>query len=131
MRASAKRTVYYRYPVELVWKAIGGSKRQVDPLEEDEFEHTEPAPNTVFTKTLEFRRNECFAIRMKARGFFADLRLDLTPTGPCETKVVFSETVEYRLVSAYVFSRFGLRVRDELKSFARQIHQRLSDMEMK
>jgi hypothetical protein len=37
--------------------------------------------------------------------------VDLTPTGPCETKVVFSETVEYRLVSAYVFSRFGLRVR--------------------
>ena len=129
MKASAKRTVYYLYPVELVWKAIGaGKNRAVDPLDEDTFENTEPAPNTVYTRSLEFKINEVFAFRMKARGFIADLRIELTPTGPCETKVVFSEKAEYRLVSSYIFSKFGLNIRDELKSFAREINKRLEDM---
>ena len=129
MKASAKRTVYYHYPVELVWKALGtGGSREVDPLDEDSFENSEPAPNTVFTKSLEVTQNEVFAFRMKARGFIADLRVEMKQTGPCETKVVFSEQVEYRLVSSYIFSKFGLSIRDELKDFARVINQRLEDL---
>ena len=131
MKASAKRSCRYLYPVELVWKAIGaGSSRGVDPLTEEQFENTEPAPNTVYTRSLEFRTNEVFAFRMKARGFIADMRIELTPTAPCETKVVFSEQVEYRLVSAYIFSKFGLSVRSELKNFSREIGKRLEDMKM-
>ena len=131
MKASAKRTCYYLYPVELVWKAIGtGGSREVDPLDEESFENTEPAPNTVYTRSLEFKVNEVFAFRMKTRGFIADMRIELTPTGPCETKVVFSEQVEYRLVSSYIFSKFGLSIRDELKSLAREINKRLEDMKM-
>ena len=129
MRASAKRTAYYLYPVELVWKAIGSKDgRRLDPLEDADFDNTEPDPNTVFTKMTEFKVNEVFAIRMKARGFISDMRLELTPTGPCETKVVFTEKVQYRLVSSYIFSRFGLSARDDLKSFAHMINARLADM---
>lgn len=129
MKASAKRTSYYYYPVELVWKALGtGGSREVDPLDEDSFENTEPAPNTVFTKSLEVKTNEVFSFRMKARGFIADLRVEMKQTGPCETKVVFSEQVEYRTVSSYLLSRFGLSIRNELKDFSRVIHQRLEDM---
>ena len=132
MNASASRTVYYLYPPELVWKALGfGNQREVDPLTEDEFENREPAPNTVFTKALEVRQNEVFAFRMKARGFYATMRVELTPTGPCETKMVVTEDVDYRLTSSWIASRFGLSIRDELKSFTRSIHARLADMNEK
>ena len=128
MKAHAKRTVYYRYPAELVWKALGaGNNREVDPLSEEEFDNREPAPNMVFTKALDIRTNELFAIRMKAHGFISDLRIELKPVGPCETKVVFSEDVEYREFSTFFLSRFGLSVRQELRSFANEIHKRLGD----
>lgn len=126
MKASAKRTAYYHYPVELVWKAIGaGNQRAVDPLTEDQFDNTEPAPNTIFTKSLEFVPNEVFSIQMKSRTLLSVMRLELKQVGPCETKVVFSEQVEYRTTGAYLMSRFGLAVRQDLKSFAVEIHKRL------
>ena len=132
MKGSAKRTTYYRYPVELVWKAIGaGDNREVDPLSEEEFENQEPAPNMIFTKVLENVENEVFSFRMKARGFIADVRVELTPQGPCETKAVFSENITYRLTASYVASRFGLNVRQEMKSFAAEIYKRLDDMNKK
>ena len=132
MTGHAKRTVYYSYPVELVWKAIGfGNDREVDPLTEDEFENKEPAPNTVFTKSLEVKQNEVFAFRMKARGFYATMRIEMEPTAPCETKMTVTEDVEYRLPGSFIASRFGLSIRDELKSFTRSIHARLADMNEK
>jgi len=133
MHASAKRTAVYHYPVELVWKALGfGNQREVDPLTEDEFENREPAPNTVFTKALEVKQNEVFSFRMKARGFYATMRVELSPTGPCETKMTVSEDVDYRLTSSYIASRFGLSIRQELSSFTTEINKRLADMnEMK
>ena len=132
MTGKAKRTAYYHYPVELVWKAIGaGERREIDPLTEDEFENKEPAPNMLFTKVLETTENEVFAFRMKARGFIADVRVELTPQGPCETKAVFSENITYRLTSSYIASRFGLNVRQEMKSFAAEIYKRLEDMNKK
>ena len=133
MKSSAKRTVYYSYPPELVWKALGfGNQREVDPLTEEEFESREPAPNTVFTKALEVKQNEVFAFRMKARGFYATMRVELTPTAPCETKMTVREDVEYRLTSSYIASRFGLSIRQELSHFTAEINKRLADMnEMK
>jgi len=133
MKASASRTVTYYYPPELVWKAFGfGNNREVNPMSEDEFENNEPAPNTVFTKSLEVKQNEVFAFRMKARGFYATMRVELTPTGPCETKMTVREDVEYRLTSSYIASRFGLSIRQELADFTREINKRLAEMnEMK
>ena len=132
MTGKAKRTAYYHYPVELVWKAIGaGDNREVDPLTEDEFENQEPAPNMIFTKVLEKKDYEVFAFRMKARGFIGDVRMELTPVGPCETKVVFSEVLNFRLVSSYIFGKFGLSVRNELRSLSQEIYKRLEDMNKK
>ena len=132
MKGSAKRTTYYRYPVELVWKAIGaGDNREVDPLSEEEFENQEPAPNMIFTKVLEKKDNEVFAFRMKARGFIGDVRMELTPVGPCETKVVFSEVLTFRTVSTFIFGKFGLSVRDELRSLSQEIHRRLEEQNKK
>jgi len=129
MRGYAKRTAYYHYPVELVWKAIGvGDNRTVDPLTEDQFDNTEPAPNTIFTKCLEKTDNEVFAFRMKARGFIADVRVELTPVEDCETKVVFSEDMTFRTVTSYVFGLFGWSVRRDMRSFSLEIHKRLADM---
>ena len=132
MTGKAKRTVYYRYPIELVWKAIGtGDNREVDPLTLEEFESQEPAPNMIFTKVLEKEENKVFAFRMKARGFIGDVRMELTPVGPCETKVVFSEVLTFRLVSSYIFGKFGLCVRDEMRSLAQEIHRRLEEQNKK
>ena len=41
------------------------------------------------------------------------------------------KTVESRLLEIRDTLNLSIDIRDELKSFARQIHQRLSDMEMK
>lgn len=129
MKASGKRTVFYSYPVELVWKAIGaGNNREFEAMTEEEYENKEPAPNTIFTRALEVVPNERFSFRMKARGFIADMCIDMNAIAPCETKVVISETVEYRTTAAYVFSRFGLQIRTELKSFAVELNKRLDDM---
>ena len=133
MTGKATRTVYYRYPVELVWKAIGAgdSDRTVDPLTQEQFDNTEPAPNTIYTKVLENTQNEVFAFRMKARGFIADVRVELTSMGPCETKAVFSEVMNFRLVSSYIAGRFGWNVRQEMKSFAMEINKRLENQNKK
>jgi len=129
MKASAKRTEYFRYPVELVWKSIGaGSKRDVDALTEEQFAETEPAANEVYTKSLEIKTNEVFAFRMKTRGFLADFRIELTPVGPCKTKVTLREDMEYRTSSAFLAGGFGLSVRKELKGFALMMQKRLKDM---
>jgi len=126
MTGHAKRTAYYHYPVELVWKAIGnGENREIDPMTEEEFENKEPAPNTIFTKLVEKTENEVFAFHMKARPFIADVRMELTPVGPCETKVVFTEDVTFRTTQAYVFSKFGLNVRNEVRALSEEIHKRL------
>ena len=131
MKASAKRTAYYHYPVELVWKALGTNDgREVDPLDEDTFENTEPAPNIAYTKALEVIPTELFAFRMKTRGFISDLRVEMKQVGPCETKVVFSEQVEYRVFSAYLFSKFGLNIRNDLRSYSQEVHKRLDDMKI-
>lgn len=128
MKSHAKKTVYYHYPVELVWRAIGaGERREVDPLSEEEFENNEPAPNTIFTRLLEMKENEVFAFRMKARGFITDMRIELESVGPCETRVRLSQEVNYRKASVYLFSGMGSAPRRELRSFAMEMNRRLAD----
>ena len=128
--ATAKRTSYFSYPVEIVWRSIAAddkSETRVDPLSEEDFENTEPAPNTIYTRAVEIRQNELFAFRMKAAGFFADLRIELKPLSDCETKVIFTESMTYRTTTAWVFSRFGLSLRSELKALSRTMLTRIED----
>lgn len=128
MRSHAKKTAYYRYPVELVWRAIGaGERRELDPLTEEEFENQEPEPNTIFTRLLEMEENRVFAFRMKARGFVTDMRIELESVAPCETLVRLSQDVTYRSAAVYMLSGFGTATRRELKSFAMDLGRRLAD----
>ncbi len=128
MRSHAKRTVYYSYPVELVWRSIGaGQQRQIDPLTEEEFDNQEPESGTIFTRMTEFKENEVFAFRMKAQGLITDMRIEMQSVAPCETRVVLSQDVTYRNAAAYIFSGFGSMARRELKAFAQELNRRLAD----
>ena len=128
MKASAKRTSYFLYPVELVWKSIGaGDGREVTNLTEEEF-NKDPAPNMIYTKSLVVTPNEEFTFQMKSGTFNAIVSIKMQSMGPCETKVVFSEQIEYLTAASYILNKFGLNVREELKSFSLEIHKRLDNM---
>jgi len=127
MKTTAKRTVYYQYPVELVWRGIGvGSDgTTVDPLNEDQYNNQEPDRGTVFTRAIEVKQNEVFHFQMKTWLFYSDWRIELTPVGPCETKVKFTNTVTYRSAQGFIYSGFGNLARSEVKQFSRQLGQKI------
>ena len=127
MKTTAKRTVFYQYPVELVWRGIGvGSDgTTVDPLNEEQYENTEPERGTVFTRAIEVKQNEVFHFQMKTWLFYSTWRIELTPTGPCETKVKFENTVEYRSMQGFVYSGFGALARNEVKQFSTQLGKKI------
>jgi len=127
MKTTAKRTVYYRFPVELVWRGIGvGSENSnVDPLSEEDYLNTEPPRGAVYTRALEVKQNEVFAFQMKTWLFYSTWRIELTPVGPCETKARFENTIEYRSFRGWVYSGFGSLARSEVKQFSRQLGQKI------
>ncbi len=127
MKTTAKRTAYYRYPVELVWRGIGvGSENTtVDPLSEEEYEKHEPDRGTVFTRSIEVKQNEVFAFQMKTWLFYATWRIELEAVGPCETKVRFTNTMEYRSFRGFIYSGFGTLARSEVKLFSRQLGEKI------
>lgn len=126
MKTTCKRTAYYRYPVELVWRGIGfGNNAEVDPLNEEQYNNCEPERGTVFTRALEVKQNETFSFQMKTWLFYSTWRIELTSVGPCETRVKFSNTVEYRSFRGFVYSLFGYLHRSEMKAFARQLGQKI------
>ncbi len=127
MKTIAKRTAYYSYPVELVWRGIGvGSENTtVDPLSEEEYENYEPERGTVFTRALEVKQNEVFSFQMKTWLFYSSWRIELEAVGPCETKVKLTNTVEYRSLRGFIYSGFGTLARSEIKLFARQLGQKI------
>lgn len=129
MKMKARRTAYYSYPVELVWKAIGfGSEsREIDPLNEEEYEAKEPAPNTVFTRALEIRQNEMFAFQMKGRLFYSTMRIELEALRPCETRVRVREEIEPRGRRGVLFCLLAMNVRREVKTFCRDLGKKLDD----
>ena len=129
MKTTAKRTAYYQYPVELVWRAIGfGSEgTTVDPLDEEQYEKYEPEQGTVFTRSLEVKQNEVFAFQMKTWLFYSTWRIELTPVDECETKVKFTNTLEYRSFRGLVYSGFGTLARNEVKAFARQLGKKVRE----
>lgn len=129
MKQTDKRTTYYNYPVELVWRAIcgGSTMPQVDPITEEEFDDTEPEENTMFTRVTALEQNKLFAIRMKARAFYSDLRIELTATGSCTTRMDLEQSVEYRTKSRGLIPAFRFNLSRETKDFTKQILKRLEE----
>lgn len=127
MKTTAKRTVFYQFPVELVWRGIGvgNDGTTVDPLNEEQYENTEPDRGTVFTRAIEVKQNEVFHFQMKTWLFYSDWRIELTAVGPCETKVKFTNTVTYRSLQGFIYSGFGTLARNEVKQFSRQLGEKI------
>lgn len=127
MKQSAKRTTYYNYPVELVWRAICGGETmpQTDPITEDDFDNTEPEDNTMFTRVTELEQNKTIGLRMKAKAFYSDLHIDLTATGSCTTRMDLEQSVEYRTKSKGLVPAFRFNLSKETKDFTREILKRL------
>ncbi len=129
MKTTAKRTVFYDYPVELVWKAIGvGSEDStVDPLNEEQYENNEPDRGTVFTRALEVKQNEVFAFQMKTWLFYSNWRIELEPYGSYQTKARFTNTIEYRSWRGIIYTGFGYLARNEVKAFSKQLGDKVKD----
>jgi len=127
MKTTARRTAFYQYPVELVWRAIGfGSENTtVDPLDEEQYEKYEPDQGTVFTRAVEVKQNEVFSFQMKTWLFYSTWRIELHKIDECQTKVKFTNTVEYRSVQGFIYSGFGALARNEVKQFARQLGEKV------
>ena len=127
MKVTVKRRVTYQYPVELVWRGIGvgSNSTAVDPLNEEQYEKYEPARDTVFTRAVEVKQNEVFAFQMKTWMSYSDWRIELTPVGPCETKVSLVNTINYRSVQGYILSLFGILARVEMKRFVAQLGEKI------
>lgn len=127
MKVTVKRHATFQYPVELVWRGIGVNNNGtvVDPLSEEQYENYEPERNTVFTRAVEVKQNEVFAIQMKTWMSYCDWRIELTPVGPCETKVSFVNKIKYRSASGYILSIFGLLARSEMKRFVDQLGKKI------
>jgi len=132
MKRKGACTAYYRYPVELVWKALGfGSENTtVDPMSEEEYNSREPGPGLVFTRALEVTTNEVFAFQMKTQAFLADWRIEMFAIGPCETKVTFRCEMEFRGPRA-TFLAIVTSVRREVRAFARDLGKKLEDQNKK
>ena len=127
MKVTVKRRATFQYPVELVWRGIGVSNNgtTVDPLSEEQYENYEPARNTVFTRAVEVKQNELFAFQMKTWMSYSDWRIELTPVGPCETRVSFVNKIKYRSAQGYILSLFGLFARIEMKRFVEQLGKKI------
>ena len=132
MKRKGACTAYYRYPVELVWKALGfGSENTtVDPMSEEEYSSREPGPGMVFTRSLEVTQNEVFAFQMKTQAFLADWRIEMKSIGACETKVVFRCEMEFRGPRALLLS-IVTNMRREVRAFARDLGKKLEEQNKK
>ena len=56
---------------------------------------------------------------------YSDWRIELTPVGPCETKVKLENTINYRSAQGYILSLFGLLARVEMKRFVAQLGNKI------
>lgn len=128
MKRRAACSAYYRYPVELVWKAIGfgSDAHTVDPMNEDDYNRKEPGPGVVFTRALEVKTNEVFAFQMKTQTFFADWRIELSPLGPCDTKARISAEMQFRTGKAAALGML-MSMRREVRTFAKDLGKKMEE----
>ena len=127
MIQTSKRTTYYNYPVELVWRAIcgGSAAPQLDPITEEEFDSTEPEEGTMFTRVTQMEVNKVFALRMKTREYTSDLRIELSPAGTISTKMDLEQSVEYRTKARGLIPALRFNLSRETKEFSKEILRRL------
>lgn len=127
MTASASRAERFSWPPELIWRALGAAEGQENSqdLTEEEFERMEPGAATVFSRVTAAETNRLYCFRVKTLGYFADWRIDLEPISDAETRVTFSESVEYRSALIYVLSGFGLMIRRELAAFGAGLRKKI------
>ena len=127
MTAKASRAERFSWPPELIWKALGAAEAQKNSLSltEEEFERSEPGAATVFSRVTAAEPNRLYCFRVKTMGYFADWRIDLEPISESETRVTFSEAVEYRSALLYVLSGFGLMIRRELAAFGAGLRKKI------
>ena len=132
-RRQARGTDEYDFPVELVWKALTGSSTAnlMDPLDEDVYENSVPAPGTVFTRSLEVVTNELFAFQIKTAMYTATWQIRLKSTGPCKTRVVVDETVDFPSFRVFALCRFGVGLGHEVRYFMKDLESKLKNYEKK
>ena len=127
MTATASRAERFQWPPELIWRALGaaGAQENSQSLSEEEFERMEPGAATVFSRVTAAEPNRLYAFRVKTLGYIADWRIDLEPISDAETRVTFTESVEYRRAMFYVLSGFGLMIRRELAAFGAGLRRKI------
>ena len=127
MTAKASRAERFAWPPELIWKALGAAEAQKNSqsLTEEEFDKMEPGSATVFSRVTAAEPNRLYAFRVKTMGYFADWRIDLEPLSDAETRVTFTEAVEYRSALLYALSGFGLMIRRELAAFGAGLRRKI------
>ena len=126
MTAQASRSERFPFSPAQIWRALGAAEAQnAMSLTEEEFEHMEPGAATVFSRITEAQTERLYAFRVKTMGYFADWRIELEPVSETETRVTFSESVQYRSAPLYVLSGFGLMIRRELAAFAAALRKKL------
>lgn len=132
-RKKARGVDEYDFPVELVWKALTSNStgNLVDPLDEEAYNNTVPAPGTVFTRSLEVVTNELFAFQIKTVMYTATWRIRLKPTGACKTAVTVDETVDFADFKAFAACRFGFGLGHEMRYFMKDLESKLKNYEKK
>lgn len=123
----------YKFPVELVWKALTSNStgNLVDPLDEKTYNESDPAPGTVYTRSLQVVTNKLFSFQIKTSFYTATWRIELKPSGACKTKVTVEETVEFHTLKAFVLCRLGAGIGHEVRYFMRDLESKLDNYEKK
>ena len=122
----------YDYPVELVWRALTDSSTSnlIDPLDEAEYEK-EPRPGAIYTRALERVVNERFSFEIKTNLYVTRWYVELTPQGPCETKVSVREEVEFSNFKSFMLCRMGIGLGGEVRHFLRDLDSKMRNFERK
>lgn len=123
----------YDFPVELVWKALTNSSTAnlVDPLDEETYNSSVPAPGMVFTRSLEVVVNKRFVFQIKTAMYTATWSISLKPAGACKTRVTVEETVDFPSFRAFAACRFGAGLSHEMRYFMKDLESKLKNYEKK
>ncbi len=130
-RRRARGTDEFDFPVELVWKALTGSGTEsiIDPLDEETYNNSTPPPGRAYTRSLAVVANELFSFRIKTATYTATWEIRLKPTGPCRTRVIVDDTVDFPNFRAFAACRFGTGLGREMRYFMRDMEGRMKDYE--
>ncbi|MCD8374819.1 MAG: hypothetical protein LUC20_07000 [Oscillospiraceae bacterium] len=118
MKRSAHCRAFYTAPVETVWRLItSGTDVTVDPLNEEQYNNTEPEPGTIFTRAFEVVQNKRFVFEMKSINLYEHWTIELEDWGVAETKITVRNDVTYRNIHTFLLSFPFASPRHECKAF--------------